>query len=58
VEDLDREVLTALAENLLHLLAKHLARAMVGIDDVVPNLELDEWNRLSSLEILFQVLFR
>jgi hypothetical protein len=31
---------------------------MVGIDNVVPHLELDKWNRLGSLEILFQVLFR
>jgi hypothetical protein len=31
---------------------------MVGVYDVVPNLELDEWNRLGSLEILFEVLFR
>jgi hypothetical protein len=31
---------------------------MVGIDNAVPYLELDERNRLSSLEILFQVLFR
>jgi hypothetical protein len=58
VKDLDREVLAALAENLLLLLAKHLAGAVVGIDDAVPNLEFDERNRLSSLEILFQVLFR
>jgi hypothetical protein len=31
---------------------------MVGIYDVVPDLELDERNRVGSLEILFQVLFR
>jgi hypothetical protein len=31
---------------------------MVGIYDVVPQLELNERNRLRSFEILFQVLFR
>jgi hypothetical protein len=31
---------------------------MVGVYDVVPYLELDEWSLLGSLEILFQVLFR
>jgi hypothetical protein len=58
VQDLDREVLAALTEDLLLLLSEHLAGAMMGIYDVVPHLELDERSRLGGLEILFQVLFR
>jgi hypothetical protein len=57
VKDLDCQVLPALAEYLLGLLAQDLARTVVGIYDVVPNFELDV-DKLDSLEILFQVLFR
>jgi hypothetical protein len=57
VEDLDRQVLAFLAEHLFVFLAQHLAGAVVGIDDAVPDLELDERQRFGSLEIL-QVLFR
>ena len=41
MQDLDREVLAALAEDLLNLLCADLARAMMRIDDVVAELELD-----------------
>ena len=41
VEDLDREVLAAFAEHLHLLLLQHLARAVMGIDDMVAELELD-----------------
>ena len=41
VEDLDREVLALLAEDLLLLLLEDLAGAVVRIDDVVADLELD-----------------
>jgi len=58
VQDLDRQILATLAEYFLRLLAQDLAGAVMGIYDVVPYLEFDERNRLGSLEILFQVLFR
>jgi hypothetical protein len=45
VKDLDREVLALLAEDLLDLLIQHLARAVVRVDDVVAELELDELGR-------------
>jgi hypothetical protein len=35
VEDLDREVLALLAEDLLLLLLEDLARPVVGVDDVI-----------------------
>jgi ABC-type cobalamin transport system permease subunit len=41
VEDLDREVLAHLAEDRLLLLLDDLAGAVVRIDDVVAELELD-----------------
>jgi hypothetical protein len=40
VEDLDRQVLAVLAEDLASLLLEDLARAVVGIDDVVADVEL------------------
>jgi hypothetical protein len=41
VEDLDREVLALLAEDLLLLLLEDLAGPVMRIDDVVPDLVLD-----------------
>ncbi len=41
VEDLDREVLAPFAEYLHFLLLQHLAGAVMGVDDVVAELELD-----------------
>jgi len=41
VEDLDRQILPALAEDLLLLLLHHLAGPMMGIDHVVADLEVD-----------------
>jgi hypothetical protein len=40
VEDLDRQVLALLAEELLALLAEHDTGPVVRIDDVVANLEV------------------
>jgi hypothetical protein len=57
VEDLDREVLAALAENLFHLLAEDPSGPVVRIDDAVADLELDMRGRHDGLEII-QVLFR
>jgi hypothetical protein len=52
VKDLDGEVLPALAEDVLHLLAQDLARAVVRIDDAVTDLELDVLKRLDVLQVL------
>jgi hypothetical protein len=41
VEDLDRQVLAVLAEDLARVLLEDLARTVVGIDDVVADVELD-----------------
>jgi len=41
VQDLDREVLALLAEHLLEFLLEDLPRAVMGVDDVVADLELD-----------------
>jgi hypothetical protein len=56
VEDLDGEVLPLLAEDLLLLLAEDLAGAVVRIDDVVSDLELDRLD-LTDLEALQVVFF-
>jgi hypothetical protein len=56
VEDLDREVLAALAEDLLHLLLEHLARAVMRVDDALADLELQVDDDL-DLQV-FQLLFR
>jgi hypothetical protein len=56
VQDLDCQVLALVTEYVLHFLAEHLAGAVVGIDDVVADLELDVGERLGGLKIL-QVLF-
>jgi hypothetical protein len=52
VEDLDREVLATLAEDLHLLLLQHLAGAMVRVDDVVTELELDVLDLAGDLELL------
>jgi hypothetical protein len=57
VEDLDRQVLTAVAEHLLDLLAKDPARPVMRIDDAIADLELDvrRWgNRLKIIQLLFR----
>jgi hypothetical protein len=41
VEDLDRQILAALAEDLLLLLLDHLAGPVMGIDHMVADLEVD-----------------
>ncbi len=56
VEDLDREVLAALAEHLFLLLAQDPSGPMMRIDDAVANFELDIRERLYALKII-QVLF-
>jgi hypothetical protein len=56
MEDLDGQILAALAENLLLLLAEDLARSMVGVDDAVADLELDVLRGHYRLEII-QLLF-
>jgi hypothetical protein len=52
VEDLDGEILAALAEHLLDLLLEDLAGAVVRIDDVVPHLVLDVHRLADDLEVL------
>jgi hypothetical protein len=52
VEDLDREVLPAFAEDLHLLLLEDLAGAVMGVDDVVPQLELDVLDLAGDLEVL------
>jgi hypothetical protein len=54
VEDLDRQVLTLLAEDLLLLLLQDLAGAVVRIDDLVADLVVDV--RRLALELLDVVL--
>jgi hypothetical protein len=48
VQDLDREVLTGLPEDVLLLLPNHLARAVMRIDHMVTDFELDELYRLGD----------
>jgi hypothetical protein len=54
VKDLDREVLAPFAEYLHLLLLQHLPRAVVGIDDVIAELELDVLDLACDLELLGQ----
>jgi hypothetical protein len=54
VEDLDREVLAALAEHLHLLLLQHLAGAVVGIHHMVAELELDAFDLARALDLLDQ----
>jgi hypothetical protein len=56
VKNLDGEVLPLLTEHLLALLLQDLAGAMMRVDDVVPELELDVLD-LALLERLEQLLF-
>jgi hypothetical protein len=56
VQDLDGEVLALLTEHLALLLLEDLARPVMGIDDVVAELELDVLD-LGGLEILQELLF-
>jgi hypothetical protein len=61
VEDLDRQVLALLAEDLACFLLEDLARTVVGIDDVVADVELD--NRyfdfdFKVLDLLVDALLR
>jgi hypothetical protein len=57
MEDLDGEVLTLLAEDLLVLLLEHLARPVVGVDHGVADLEVDALDLADDLEILEELLF-
>ena len=41
MKDLDREVLATLPQDVFELLAQYLAGAVVRVDDVVADLELD-----------------
>jgi hypothetical protein len=54
VQDLDRQVLALLAEDLLLLLLEDLAGTMVWVDDVVAELELDVLGLTGDLEVLEQ----
>jgi hypothetical protein len=56
VEDLDGEVLPRLTEDLLLLLLEDLARPVMGIDDVVAELEIDLLDR-ARCEVLEQLVF-
>jgi hypothetical protein len=52
VEDLDREVLALLAENLLLLLLQDLAGPVMRVDDVIADLVLDLLGLPRDLEAL------
>jgi hypothetical protein len=52
MKDLDREVLAYLSKDLLLLLLDDLAGPMMGIDDVVTDLEVDALRLASDLEVL------
>jgi hypothetical protein len=56
VQDLDGEVLALLAEDLLLLLLLDLAGAVMRVDDVVSDLELDRLD-LAEFEALQVVFF-
>jgi len=57
VEDLDGEVLALLAEDLLVLLLDDLSRAVVRVDDVVAQLELDVLDDALDVEVFEELLF-
>jgi hypothetical protein len=57
MEDLDGEVLASLTEDLLVLLLDDLARAVVGVDDVVTELELDVLHLADDFKVLQELLF-
>jgi hypothetical protein len=52
VEDLDREVLPLLAEDLLLLLLQDLAGPVMRVDDVIADLVLDLLRLPRDLEVL------
>jgi hypothetical protein len=52
VEDLDREVLTLLAEDLLLLLLQDLAGPVMRVDDVIADFVLDLLRLPRDLEVL------
>jgi hypothetical protein len=52
VEDLDREVLAYLAEDVLLLLLDHLAGPVMGVDHVIADLEVDVLDLALDLEVL------
>jgi hypothetical protein len=52
VQDLDRQVLTLLAEDLLLLLLQDLAGPVVRVDDVIADLILDLLGLPRDLEVL------
>jgi hypothetical protein len=55
VQDLDREVLLLLTEDVLRFLLDDGARAVVRVDDGVPDLEVDALG-LDALEVLQKLL--
>jgi hypothetical protein len=55
VEDLDRQVLLGLAEDVLGLLLDDRAGAMMGVDDGVADLEVDALG-LDALQVVQQLL--
>jgi hypothetical protein len=57
VEDFDRQILPALSEYLLELLAHHLTSAMMGVDDAVADFEFNRLQGLDRLQLL-RVLFK
>jgi len=56
VQDLDRQVLAAFAEDFFDLLGLHLARPVVGVDDVVAELKLDEFDLDLDLNVNLSVI--
>jgi hypothetical protein len=51
VEDLDREVLALLAEDVLLFLLDDLTRAVVRVDDVVADFEIDALDLAADVEV-------
>jgi hypothetical protein len=59
VQDLDRQILALLAEDLARLLLEDLASPVVGIDDVVADVEFDDGNLGDEvLDLLVDALLR
>jgi hypothetical protein len=57
VEDLDGQILASLSEHFHLFLAHDLAGAVVGIDDMVAELELDVFDFDCDLDLLVELLF-
>jgi hypothetical protein len=57
VKDLDGEVLALLAEDLLVLLLDDLPGAVMGVDDVVAEIELDVLDLADDFKVLEKLLF-